>query len=310
MSYEIAVRSQSHVLITGPTGSGKSRLAEKIHQEGIRSELPFVSVNLATLHEGLIESELFGHEKGAFTSAMQRRKGKLEEAEGGTVFLDEIGELSPRLQARLLDFVQNRKVILVGGNQERILDVRIIAATQRNLPELIRKGEFRADLYYRLKVVSIEMKSLFERSEEFDSILHSCLAEVCESLGKRVLSISEELACKLESYRWPGNIRELKNILEYAVLNCMDSELSVHQLPDWFNPISSVEDSLAWNASEEKIMLDYGSAIARFEKEYLKGALQKYRGRVNKTAKMIGMSKATLKRRIHAYGLMPKVTYT
>ncbi len=304
MSFDLAVRSDSHVLVTGPTGSGKSRLAHKIHSESVRKEKPYIVVNLATLHEGILESELFGHEKGAFTGADKKRIGKLEQANKGTVFLDEIAELSPRMQARLLDFVQTKNVTPVGGNEGKTLDVRVIAATQKDLKSLVRRGEFRSDLYFRLCVISIELKSLLDRAEEFDAILHACLEEVCQSVGKAIFKVSEEVACLMENYRWPGNIRELRNVLEYAVLACPGVEIAARDLPPWFLHGGGLSQKTPlWEAAEIGLDLDYQSAISEFEKVYLKNALKRYRGRINKTSKMIGISKATLIRRIRAYEL-------
>lgn len=303
---QIAARGAANVLITGPTGSGKSHLARQIHEQSARRSKPFVVVNLATLHEGTFESELFGHERGAFTGADQRRVGRLELAHGGTVFLDEVGELPPRLQARLLEFLQSRTITPVGSNREIKLDVRVIAATHKDLARSVRNGEFRADLFHRLRVIGFRLKSLAERAEEFDEILHSTLEELCLSVGRSVLRISADVADRLESYDWPGNLRELRNVLEYAVLASDGPEMTLQDLPAWFSGDELVEPSLIQHGEgfpPAILALDYQGAIATFEREYLKQHLARNRGRINRTARAIQINKTTLLRRIRAYGL-------
>jgi DNA-binding NtrC family response regulator len=308
----IACRSDVTVLITGPTGSGKTRLAKWIHDRSKRRDRPFVTVNLASLHEGTLESALFGHERGAFTGAHQRRVGRLEAAHGGTLFLDEIGDLSPQLQARLLEFLQSRTLSPVGSNRQLTLDVRIIAATHRNLAKAVAAGTFREDLFHRLRVVSLELPGLADLPDEFDLILHSCLNEICAASGRSILRISESVASRLENYPWPGNIRELRNVLEYAVAACEGSEISDSDLPTWFNGngkmrltggASSVQDARMLGVAEFPMTLDYQATLARFEREYLQKALHRFRGRINQTAREVGMNKTTLIRRVRAHGL-------
>ena len=306
---EIAKRSEATVLITGPTGAGKSRLAREIHDAGPRKGKPFIAVNLATLHEGTLESELFGHERGAFTGADRRRVGRLESAQGGTVFLDEIGELSPRFQARLLEVLQSRTIVPVGGSREIQLDIRVIAATHRDLSRAVARGEFREDLLHRLRVISVDLKPIRERWQDFDSIVHSSLETLCRRAGRSVLRISEEVAEMLENYEWPGNFRELNNVLEYAVLAGDGPQITAADLPTWFaqkSGFSAAEE--AQNADvlgclEVPLALDYHQAHAFFEKSYLDWALRRYGGRINRTAQRIGLNKTTLLRRIQTYGL-------
>ncbi|MGZ3687662.1 MAG: sigma 54-interacting transcriptional regulator [Bdellovibrionota bacterium] len=304
--YEIACRGDSNVLLTGPTGSGKSYHARRIHEAGPRRNGPFVTVNLACLHEGTIESELFGHERGAFTGALNRRIGRLESAQNGTVFLDEVGELPLRLQARLLEFLQSRCISPVGGNRETRLNVRVIAATNRELPCSVANGDFREDLYHRLRVVEVEMKSLRERQDEFDTILHNTLAETCHTANRAVLGISEGVAHAFESYAWPGNIRELRNVLEYAVASCEDQRIELQDIPQWLlnprdNPGGSAPAILG--VAELPLSLDFAESVGRFERVFLARALERFGGRINHTARAIGLNKTTFKRRLKLYGI-------
>lgn len=311
-SLDLAIRSNSTVLILGPTGSGKSSLAREIHDRGARRLKPFVTVNLASVHEGTLESELFGHERGAFTGADQRRVGRLEAAQGGTVFLDEIGDISPRLQARLLEFLQSKTIVPVGGNREIQLDVRIIAATHRDLSAAVREGSFREDLFHRLRFLSLLLKPLIDRDdEEFDRLVHGILSEACQNAGRQVLRISEDVARRLESYGWPGNIRELKAVLEYAVLSSQGSEILLSDLPAWMVEDDfltkelkmSFDRSTALGVAELEMSLDYHRSLVEFEREYLERALRRFRGRINFTARQIGLNKTTLIRRIRFLGI-------
>ncbi len=304
--FKMAAQTDAHVLITGPTGTGKSLLAKSIHDQSLRKEKPFVVINLATLHEGTLESELFGHEKGSFTGAQLRRVGRLEMAQGGTVFLDEIGELSPKLQARLLEFLQFKKITPVGSNREIQLDIRVIAATLKDLYTSVSKGEFREDLFHRLCVLSFELKPLIDRHQDFDSIVHLTLEELSKNSNRKIVKVSEGFAERLESHTWPGNIRELRNVLEYALLAGTGTELLVSELPPWFGnsyPYKLETSTRLLGVAEMPLSLDYHDTISRFEKEYLKRALHYCRGRVNKTARTTGMNKTTLIRRLRAYGL-------
>jgi DNA-binding NtrC family response regulator len=313
----MAAQSDAAVLLSGPTGSGKTSLARMIHDGSARAGKPFVHVNLATLHEGTLESELFGHERGAFTGADNRRVGRLEAAQGGTVFLDEIGELSPRLQARLLEFLQSKVIIPVGSNRELRLNVRVIVATHRDLDAAVASGAFREDLFHRLRVLQIHLKSLIDRADEFDQLVHDCLDSVCRTHNCKVLRISEDVARMLEAYKWPGNFRELHNVLEFAVIACEDQEIRRCDLPVWFCeklekrvssfesfiPVSPVVPSALLGVAELELSMNYQTAIANFEKTYLQRALNRFGGRVNYTARRIGMNKTTLLRRIRSHGL-------
>jgi DNA-binding NtrC family response regulator len=304
----LASRGDATVLITGPTGSGKTCLARSIHDQSARRGKPFITVNLASLHEGTFESELFGHEKGAFTGAETRRIGKLEAAQGGTVFLDEVGELSPRLQARLLEFIQSRTISPLGSNREIRLNVRVIAATHRNLAASVAKDDFREDLFHRLRVIAIELKPLNERCDEFGEIVHSVLTDVCKASGKSILSLSKQVAERLEKHTWPGNLRELRNVLEYAVLAAESTTIEEENLPAWLGDNAIEEFRCAENdpnspSIQSYLALDLPTAIARFERWYLECNLERRLWRINRTAREIGLNKTTLIRRMRSYGL-------
>jgi DNA-binding NtrC family response regulator len=201
------------VLITGPSGSGKELVARSLYTLSPRRDQPFVAINVGALAESVLESELFGHEKGAFTGAIARKAGVFERADGGTLFLDEVGEMSPHMQVRLLRALESGEITPVGGTQVLRVDVRLLAATNRRLEDLVRKGIFREDLYYRLKVVSIEMPSLAERREDLLGLVHYFLVESSQLYGTRVRGISEGALRALHEYSWPGNVRELRNVV-------------------------------------------------------------------------------------------------
>lgn len=307
-TFKLACESEATVLLTGPTGSGKSYWAQQIHLRSRRRSGPWVSVNLASLHLGTLESELFGHEKGAFTHAQQSRIGFFELAQGGTLFLDEIAELPIHLQSRLLQFLQDKTLSAVGSSRLRKLNVRIIAATNRDLEKAVNDGTFREDLYFRLRILSLPMKSLNERWDEFDTIVHNLLSQICHEQNRRILKISAAAADHLEAYPWPGNIRELRNALEYAILSCQNDSLEKCDLPHWLITAATQQKPSAHIPSLGKLQLDlsldYHGMMSQFEREYLSRALMRFRGRINLTARQTGLSKTTLIRRVRSLNLL------
>jgi Nif-specific regulatory protein len=215
--------TDSTVLITGETGTGKELVSRAIHQNSSRHDSPFIAINCATLTETLLESELFGHEKGSFTGAVAQKKGKFEIADGGTVFLDEIAEIAPALQAKLLRVLQERQFERVGGNFPIRVNIRIIAATNKNLMQAVQQGKFRQDLYYRLNVLQLTMPPLRDRVEDIPLLATHFAAKYCSKTGKKIVGFSAEARRHLVCYNWPGNVRELENAIERAlVLGTLD----------------------------------------------------------------------------------------
>lgn len=299
---KLASKTAVSVLILGPTGSGKTRLAKRMHEESPRATRPFVTVNLAVLHEGTLEAELFGHERGAFTGADTQRKGRLAHAQGGTVFLDEIGELSPKLQVRLLDFLQFGTVTPLGSHQSQKLDVRVIAATNRNLQEEVKAGRFREDLFHRLRVIEIKLPSLLERRESFNEIVHDLIEELSETHQKKILNLTEEAAARMETYDWPGNIRELKSALEYAVIHTQDASIKTEDFPDWI-PICEETEKATLTLDAALMGLPLREAVDAFEKAYLLKVLERSGGGLSATARLTSLPRATLLRRLRYFGL-------
>lgn len=311
---KIAQNSDCNVLILGPTGSGKTTLAKTLHAQSLRKTNPFVSVNLATLHENTLESELFGHERGAFTGADQRRIGWLEQANGGTLFLDEIGELSPRMQSRLLEFLHSRKIFRVGSTVPIALDVRVIAATHQNLDHKVSTGEFREDLLHRLRVVLLEVPGLSDRLEELDQWVHQMISECAKIYGRPIHAISPQVARIFEKYHWPGNLRELRNVVEYGVLVSDSTKIEEAHLPEWFKKsVWNIDNQMdcadglgeaLLRVAEVPLLADYRKTCDGFEKLYLSEALKRYQGRISATARALGMNKTTLLRRLTLLGVI------
>lgn len=286
---EVAPTSAS-VVILGESGTGKELIARAIHMLSPRKDAGFVPINCAAIPENLLESELFGHEKGAFTGALQAKRGKFELAQGGTVFLDEIGDMPLNLQAKLLRVIQERKFERVGGTREIQADIRIIAATHRNLEEEIRDNRFREDLFYRLNVFPIRLPPLRERNDALPQLVKYFIGRFAGQTGKRVTGVSEEALAALLGYSWPGNIRELQNIIERAVILGADTIL-VQDLPDSMTG--------AMGGKQE----DCRGSLKHLEKEAILKALENASGNRRRTAEALGISKRTLQYRLKAYGI-------
>lgn len=254
---EAAAASEATILIAGESGTGKELVAGAIHYNSIRAEMPMVTVNCSALAESLLESELFGHVRGAFTGAARDRKGRFEEADGGTVFLDEIGEISPLIQVKLLRVLQEREIERVGESKRRRIDIRIIAATHRDLFDRVRRGEFREDLYYRLKVFPIHVPPLRLRKEDLPLLVSHFIGVQNRKTGKAIRGVSAEAMRILMDYSWPGNVRELENAVEHAFVLCADADIDVFDLPVEirqceYRPLPSMEPSQSMKSEDRR----------------------------------------------------------
>lgn len=285
MIFKVA-SSNATVLIRGESGTGKELVARAIQKNSVRQDKPFVSINCAALPEGLIESELFGHEKGAFTGAVNRKIGLVEVADKGTLFLDEVGDLTLMMQLKLLRFIQEHTYYRIGGDEERRVDVRIIAATSRNLEEMIREGSFREDLYYRLNVFPIYMPALRNRKCDITTLAEYFLQKYNSIHNKSVARISTPAINMLMSYYWPGNVRELENCIEYAVLNTSDNVISGYNLPPSLQTDISCKSSSV-PESESGESADYETLVGNFEREIIINALKNTNGNATSAAKYL-----------------------
>jgi transcriptional regulator with GAF, ATPase, and Fis domain len=290
--------SDSTVLIYGESGTGKELAARAIHKNSPRKHQPFVALNCAALAENLLESELFGHEKGAFTSANCQKKGFLEVAEGGTIFLDEIGELSPVLQAKLLRVLQEREFLRVGGTRAIKINVRFLAATNKDLQKAVREETFRADLYHRLNVISIRLPSLAEHAEDIPSLAEHFAARHARDCNRKVTGISREALACLAQYDWPGNVRELANAMERAVVVGSSETILAEDLPDIVH-----ESAKPSGSSSDR----YHDAIRNLKKQLIVSALEQSAGNVTEGAKLLGVHANYLHRLMRNFELRPSL---
>jgi two-component system, NtrC family, response regulator HydG len=281
----------STVLITGESGVGKERIARLIHQESARAAGPFVAINCGAMPETLLESELFGHAKGSFTGANQDRPGLFEAANGGTLLLDEIGEVPPSMQVKLLRVLQEREVRRVGENRNRPVNVRVLAATNRDLQAEIHAARFRQDLYYRLRVVDIRVPALRERRDDIVPLARGFLAAAAERIGRKVTGLTSEAANRLLRYPWPGNVRELENAMERAVVLADGTRLDADDLPE--------EVAVALPGAHDP---DGVRTLADVEREYIQSVLVTVNGNRARAAEALGIGTATLYRKIREYG--------
>lgn len=296
------------VLIRGENGTGKELVARAIHFNSPRKDKPFVAVNCGAVPENLIESEFFGHEKGAFTGADQRFIGKFQYAEGGTLFLDEIGDISQAMQVKLLRVLQERKFTPIGSNREIRCDVRIIAATNRNLEQMIAQNTFRQDLFYRLNVMPIQLPRLRDRVDDIPILVSHFIDKfnlLHSRQGNEIRGIREDALAALKNYVWPGNIRELENIIERAFVMENSRYITMASLPDFMQPgnINSTSSSAVGVTAPGPI--DFHNEKEQFERDFIINALKRFDGRINQTVAHAGIPKNTLLRKIRKYGINP-----
>ncbi len=290
-------KTNSTVLITGESGTGKELIANAIHFNSDRIKKPFVKVNCAVLAENLLESELFGHVKGAFTGAIRDKLGRFELANGGTIFLDEIGDISPNMQLKLLRVLQEGEFERVGGTETIKVDVRIIAATNRNLEEMMRKGEFRQDLYYRLNVIPLEVPPLRERKDDIPLLVTHFIEKFSKQFNKEIEAIDEDAMKSLQNYTWPGNIRELENLIERAVVLNKTGRLTVKDFPDY---VVHQEIGNEIELDEDSTLTDM---VDNFEKQLILKALRENNFNKLRTAEKLGIHRSTFMSKLKKYGI-------
>ncbi|MDR2737296.1 MAG: sigma-54 dependent transcriptional regulator [Gracilibacteraceae bacterium] len=294
--------SETNVLILGESGSGKELIARGIHANSTRRNGPFVDINCASLPNNLLESELFGHEKGAFTGAHTGKVGLMEVANRGTLFLDEIGEMSKELQTKLLKALEQRSFRRVGGTKEIHVDIRILAATNRDLEEAISQSEFREDLYYRLNVISIHLPPLRERVQDIPLLTFSFLRQFAEHVGKQLHSVAPDAMELLQHYAWPGNVRELKNVIERAVVLCETEAITAADLPERLHKKGrlSLQTVLSPDVPFHQAKNEW---IEIFEVTYLQKLLEKHKGNISEAARSCGVDRKTIHRLVTRYSL-------
>ena len=286
--------SNAAVLILGESGTGKELIAGALHSLSRRAKQNYIRINCAAIPESLLESELFGHEKGAFTGALKQKLGRVEEADGGTIFLDEIGDMSRSLQAKLLRFLEDGSFSRVGGNEELKVNVRLLAATNRDIIQAIRENQFREDLYHRLNVVQFRPPALRERGQDVCLLAEHFLKHFCGSLGKPVMTLAKPAAAKLMSHHWPGNVRELRNVIERAVILAPGPQVQPQHLPD-FEHETKLRKS---EAPAMPIPDSLDEAVAHFEKQLILAALERNHFSINKTAERLKVTRHSLRYRM------------
>ena len=312
------VNTDTSLLILGETGVGKERLARAIHAEGPRSDGPFVPVNCGALAESLLESELFGHEEGSFTGATRSRRGCFEIAHGGTIFLDEVGEMPTHLQVKLLRVLQDHEIQRVGGEKPLAVDVRVMAASNRNLHAEVESGGFRRDLYYRLSVVSLEVPSLRQRRQDIPALTHSYIDYFRSRIGHDIHGIEPDAMAALCEYAWPGNVRELMNVIERAILLCDGKNITVDDMPTgvaggtglgWLSAsvFHGREMAIPQGLLAKPLKQFRAEIIQNVEIAYLTALLRKTNGRIGKTAELAGIEPRSLYEKMKKYALQKEV---
>jgi DNA-binding NtrC family response regulator len=294
---EMVAPSTASVLITGESGTGKEMVARTIHDLSPRKQKPFVAINCSAIPETLIESEIFGHEKGAFTGALERRSGCFELAEEGTLLLDEIGEMPAGTQAKLLRVLEDRKLRRLGSKVETPVDVRVLAATNKVPEDAVARGELRQDLYYRLNVFNIHMPPLRDHKEDLPSLVEALLAQVCQKHGRNVAAVSEPVMHIFQAYNWPGNVREVRNTLERAVIVCEGATVEPKHLPPGFG--SQLAKAPVSDANS--IRLGVGTTVEEAEKQLILKTLESTNNNKTRAAEILGISLKTLHNKLKEY---------
>ena len=287
--------SRASVLVTGESGTGKELIAAAIHERSPRAKGPFVKLHCAALAESILESELFGHERGAFTGALTRRDGRFFQANGGTLFLDEIGEISASVQVKLLRFLQEREFERVGGNETITVDVRVIAATNRDLKQMVADGRFREDLFYRLNVINLEMPALRNRASDVPLLAGYFLRKYATENGKQIERFADDVLERLGAYGWPGNVRELENVIERAVVMCRTNEISLAELPPHLVP-----------AKDRPGVQIPGATLDDIERYAITKTLEATGGSTSRAAEILGISIRKIQYKLHEYNSAPK----
>jgi DNA-binding NtrC family response regulator len=292
------------VLLTGETGTGKELVAGLIHAGSPRSGRPFVKVNCAALPETLLESELFGHERGAFTGADRQRAGRFEQADGGTLFLDEIGDMTPATQVKLLRVLQDGEFHRVGGNRPMRCDVRIIAATNHDLEQRVREGGFREDLYFRLNVIRVHLPPLRERGGDALALAVHFLAQFSRDLGRPRVRFGDEALARIRAHAWPGNVRELRNVVERLMIMVSGDRISSRDLSFLDQSLTAGLDMQAADA-RPAVTGPLHEARDHFEREYILRALAAQQGNISRTAELLGVERSNLYRKMRGFGIAP-----
>ncbi|NOR64917.1 MAG: response regulator [Candidatus Scalindua sp.] len=288
---------ETTALIQGESGTGKELIAGALHYNSSRKDGPFVKLSCAALNKELLESELFGHEKGAFTGAIRTKKGKFELSDGGSMFLDEVDDIPMEMQVKLLRVLQEREYERVGGEETISVDVRLICATKVDLADLVKQGKFREDLYYRLNVVAINLPALRERKEDIPLLINHFISKYSKRLKISRPDISQDTLDLLLKYNWPGNVRELENVVEHALVFTSDNKITVQSLPENFRQLEAVSGKIHLDL-KEKDKIDFQDEVAEFESNLIKWAYKKADGNQINMAKMLGIPRTTLRNKM------------
>ncbi len=293
---QVAAPTDASVLLVGESGTGKEMAASALHLRSRRATKPYLSINCAAIPENLLESELFGHERGAFTGAIKQRLGRFEDADGGTLFLDEIGDMSPQLQSKLLRVLETKCFQRVGGNADITVDVRVIAATNQDIRAALNSGKFRADLYHRLNVMEIKFPPLRERSGDVEVLATHFLRHFTEALRKRIVDFSDAARQLMHTYHWPGNVRELRNAIERAVIVETTDHVQARSLP---TTVGELQGPLG----DKPVPANIEEALAQYEGGLIENALRRHRGRITEAAQSLGISRHALRYRMQRLGM-------